>query len=239
MTFSAGPIAPLPCCDPAALKQVSLVDILVNIVEIVAGKAHKYTVTDSYDLRERLGKPDPTTGMLTLSSALDNFQDLFRGECLQAEQVNAYVSQRMFTPCFRTFKHTEQHFRKNIPLSKILHRQFGHDKISEDEQSLKRLIFKALPASTQNGITSKLRDKADTVGGVTLDAMTLSWLKETCHILEEKAYTRSRSPSPYSRANAMLPPSDVLSLQGEGREGSRDEMGGGVEAWEANLKKVR
>ena len=193
----------------AALKVQPLVDILVEIVKVVAGRAHKFTIADSNDLKQRLSATANPTDALTLETALQNFMNLFRLECLQMEQCKKYVKYTLYTPGYRTFKMTEEHFRRAVPLSEILHKQFGLCKpISTSEEDLRQLIFNALPESTQDGVMSKLRDRAKNGHEISLATMTLQYLKEVCHVLEDGRSRGhgSRSPSPYGRVNAMKAP---------------------------------
>ena len=189
--------------DPATRKRVPLVDLLAEIVQVVAGQAHKFTIADLPDLKERLGhSPDVP---LTIDRALYNFMCLFKSECLQMEQCTKYVKNIMYAPGYRTFKRTEEHFRRVAPLSKIIHEQFGIGKpIPGDDQSLIEHIFNALPESTQDGVTSKLRDRANSSQDITLANMSLQYLKEVCFVIEDGKGS-SRSPSPYGRANVVTP----------------------------------
>ena len=121
------------------------------------------------------------------------------------EQCTKYVKNTMYTPQYRTFKRTEEHFRRAAPLSKIIHEQFGLcQPIPEDDQSLMEYIFKALPEATQDGVTDKLRNRASSSHDISLANMSLQYLREVCYVLEDGR--SSRSPSPYhGRANVMTP----------------------------------
>ena len=190
--------------EAATRKRASLVDILAEIVQVVAGTAHKFNIADRSDLKECLGHT-PKGEPLTLDRAMYNFMSLFRMECLQMEQCTKYVKNTMYTPQYRTFKRTEEHFRRAAPLSKIIHEQFGLcQPIPEDDQSLMEYIFKALPEATQDGVTDKLRNRASSSHDISLANMSLQYLREVCYVLEDGR--SSRSPSPYhGRANVMTP----------------------------------
>ena len=189
---------------PACLHEVPLVKIMADIARRVAGPAHKHSIAGLKDLEKRLGHTTQAT--LTLDIALENFMNLFRRECLQLETCDDYVADWMRRPGLPTFKLTEEHFRKMVPLSKILAKQFGLQALPEDDDSLKRLVVEALPKQVRRGIQKKLRDRCQTVGDISYDAVSLQTLKELSHVVEDKLGFAERRRSPYSarRANALI-----------------------------------
>ena len=214
-----------------ALALTSLLAIMIEIVKVVAGNAHKGTIAESRDLSKKM-LGGLQAEFLTVEAALDNFMNLFRKECLQLESVDSYVTNKLHSPNLRTFKQTEEHFRRALPLSKILSRQFGYEPLPEAEEPLKSKIVSALPTSIRKGIMSKLRDRAQDVEDVSFAKVTLQVLRELSHVVEQNVSSgrslsrdrspsreRSRSPSLYSRANAaVIPP------QTEGGEGNSENF---------------
>ena len=85
---------------------------------------------------------------------------------------------------------------------------YGHSAVPEDDESLKEIIFRALPNKTRERVQEKMEMRSTSTLDVNIGNFDFGWIKETCRQVESEL--RAREYRYRSRA--------LNSLQIEGRE---------------------
>ena len=108
-----------------------------------------------------------------------------------------------------TFEEIEQHFRHAAIVTKDICAIYGHAAVPEDDESLKEIIFRALPPKTRERVQEKMEMRSTSTLDINIGNFDFGWVKETCRQVESEL--RARSEYRY-RSRALN------SLQIEGRE---------------------
>ena len=90
-----------------------------------------------------------------------------------------------------TFEEIEQHFRHAAIVTKDICAIYGHAAVPEDDESLKEIIFRALPPKTRERVQEKMEMRSTSTLDVNIGNFDFGWVKETCRQVESELRARS------------------------------------------------
>ena len=132
----------------------------------------------------------------SLDHCLQNFSAIFAKYCLSLDLSSEYMIDHVWKPeqFWSTFEDIEQHFRHAAIVTKhICDIHPGWTAVPEDDESLKEIIFRALPRGTRKGLQEKMKMGSTSTTDINIGNFDFGWVKETCRIVESELRTRSAS----------------------------------------------